>query len=52
MTKKLYSHPMASNGMLLGGALFNVAALFSVNSGAFVAIGCALIAIGAGLKTR
>jgi hypothetical protein len=52
MTEKLSSHPMASNGMLLAGALFNVAALFSENSGTFVALGCAFIAIGAGLKTR
>lgn len=52
MTKKTSPQSMASSGMLLAGALFNVAALFSENSGALVAIGCSFIAIGAGLKKR
>lgn len=52
MVEKIASHPIASNGMILAGALFNVAALFTQSSGAMVAIGCSFIAIGAGLKTR
>lgn len=50
MVQKLASHPWASNGMILVGALFNAAALFLPNAGALVAVGCACIAIGAGLK--
>lgn len=51
MIKKLVSNPLCSNCMILAGAAFNVAALFLPNGGTYVALGCAFIAIGAGLKT-
>lgn len=50
MVQKFASHPLASNGMILCGALLNAAALFLANAGALVAVGCACIAIGAALK--
>ena len=52
MTKLILHNQWASAGFLIAGALFNFGALFTQNSGAFVAIGCAFIAIGAGLKRR
>jgi|GEM_PF-5536418 len=52
MEKTLRNSQLASRGFLISGALFNIAALFAENAGSFVAIGCAFIAIGAGLKRR
>ncbi len=51
MFKKLANNPLCSNCMIFAGAAFNVAALFLPNGGTYVALGCAFIAIGAGLKT-
>lgn len=38
--------------VLVFGVLLNVAALFTSNSGALVAVGCSLIAIGAASRRK
>jgi hypothetical protein len=43
MTKPISINQLASAGFLTAGALFNFGALFTQNSGAFVAIGLLLL---------
>lgn len=44
--------PWQAMSLMIAGALLNLAALFLHDSGALVAVGCSLIAVGAAYSVR